>query len=800
MDDARYAFRGLLRSPGFAAVAILSLALGIGANVAIYTIANAFLSRPIAGVAEPDRLVRIYRGSHSALQYMDLAFVRDNGGVFSGVIGEHVIPVALTNIGGAERVIAAVVTPGYFSMLGVRPAAGRLFGTDSLEQSVVLSHGFWERRFGGDPRTVRQTIRVNDRAFAVVGVAPPDFAGSMSFWGVDLWLSPAAGQAVIGASFDRWGGSLYATGRLRDGVTLDRANVVLATLARRIVAADTSRGREFSLRADDANGVTAELRQPALLVSRFLLFVVGLVLLIACANVANLLLARAAGRGREIAMRFALGARRVQLLRLLLVESGMLTIAASVIGSGVALWSVGALGRYVMTRSPEPILLSFALDRRVLIATLALALFTTLLFGLLPALRATSLEMLPVLRESAPQSSGRSRMRGLLVGTQVALCAVLLACATLFLRSLAHARVIDPGFETAGIVDLPIDLGLAQLDSARAAEFYRRLLERVDATPSVRSATLAALVPLGGSNMQVGVWTPEVAGTDSRAGLAPYFNVVGPDYFRTLGIGLVAGRDFGADVAGSEQVAIVNEQMARRLAPDGQVAGALGRRFSMSGPTGPWITVIGVARDVRYNTLGEKTPEFMYRPLAQLHRADMVLQVKTLPGNEAALRRTLPAVVRELEARLPPPRASSLSEDMRISLLGAQIGAALLGAFGALALLLATIGIYGVASYSVAQRTRELGIRSALGATSHDVVRMVIGQSLRVASIGTAIGLLLAMAVAKLIASQLYGVGATDPVTFIGMPVFLVGVALVATLAPAIRATRVDPAVALRSE
>jgi predicted permease len=680
----------------------------------------------------------------------------------------------------------------------VSAAIGRLFGADSTELSVVLSHSFWQRRFGADPRIVGQTIRINERALTVAGVAPPEFTSSISLWSADLWLSPAASQWVVGGSLERWGGSMYASARLRDGVTLDQSNAAVRILARRMIADDTTRGRGFSLRADHAYGITAELRQPALIVSAFLLFVVGLVLLIACANVANLLLARAAGRTREIGVRIALGARRGQLVRQLLTESGILTIAASLLGSGVAVWSAGVLGRYIMARSPEPILLSFTPDARVLVVTLALAIVTTLLFGLLPALRATSLDVLPVLRESAPQSSGRSRMRGLLVGAQVALCTILLACSTLFLRSLANARVIDPGFDPAGIVDVRIDLGSRQLDSARGVDFYRRLLERANAVPGVLSATLAAIVPLGGSNMQTGMWTPEA--TEDRASLFPYFNVVADDYFRTLGIDLVAGRDFDARAASRSDVAIVNEQMARRLAPDGEPGSAIGRRFSTSSRTGPWVTVIGVARNIKYHELGEKTPEFVYLPFARTYRAEMVLQARASPGAEATVRRTLPAIVRELDPLLPPVAASSLTEDMRVSLLAAQISAALLGAFGALALLLATMGIYGVASYSVAQRTRELGIRTALGATARDVMGMVLGQSLRVALIGTAIGLVFAMLVARFIASQLYGVGATDPVTFIGMPLFLVAVALLATLVPALRATRVDPVVALRSE
>ncbi len=796
MNDLRYALRALLRTPGFTAVAILSLALGIGANVTIYTIANAFLARPVPGVTDPSRLVRIYRGPHSPLQYRDLEFIRDNSEVFSGVTGEKLMPVALANEDGVDRVLGALVTEKYFPTLGVRPAAGRLSGFDAPEPGVVLSYSLWQRKFGGNPRVVGQIIRVNNHPLTVQGVAPADFTSSMALWRADLWLSPAAAETVAGVPFARWGGSLYTTARLRPGLSLDQANAALRTLAYRIVAQDSARDRDFTLRADRANGVAAELRPAAMAASGFLVFVVGLILLIACANVANLLLARAAGRKREIAVRVALGARRSRLVRQLLTESALVTLAATLAGSAVAVWSANLLGGYIMARSPEPVLLSFTPDLTVLLLTLALALFTMLLFGLLPAIRATAVPVLPVLREAAPQSSGRSRLRSALVGIQLALCTILLACATLFLRSLANARVIDPGFNTTGIVDVPIDLGPRQLDSARGADFYRRLLEQAKALPGVQSATLAAVVPLGGSNMQMRTWTPEAGGGDDRAAFAPYFNVVGPDYFGTLGIALVAGRDF----EGTSDVAIVNETMARTLAPDGPVANALGRRFSFSGANGPWVSVIGVVRDTRYNTLGEKTPPFMYLPFAGNYRAEMVLQVRTSADGETALRRTLPGVVRQLDPQLPPVTATPLAQDIRVALLAAQIGAALLGTFGGLALLLATMGIYGVASYTVAQRTREIGIRSALGASAPRVVRMLLGQSLRVALIGTGIGLVLSVAAARVISSQLYGVGPTDPVTFLGTPALLAAVALLATLVPALRATRVDPVVTLRSE
>jgi predicted permease len=388
----------------------------------------------------------------------------------------------------------------------------------------------------------------------------------------------------------------------------------------------------------------------------------------------------------------------------------------------------------------------------------------------------------------------------MLVGAQLALCTVLLAVATLFLRSLANARVIDPGFSTAGVVELPLDLSSRRMDSTRMAEFHARLLERARALPGVRAATLAAIVPLGGSNMQTGMWLPGPGDTGERASHMPYFNIVGRDYFATLDIPLVAGRAFGVEDAAFEgRVAVVNEEMASRLSPSGNAAGAIGQRVGVEGPNGPWITIVGVARNTRYNSLGERTPDYLYLPLSGYPREEVFLQVRGQPGGEATLRRALPGIVRELDPLLPPVTASSLSDDMRITLLPAQLGAALLGAFGALALVLASMGIYGVASYSVALRTRELGIRAALGATAGDVMRMVLGQSLRVAAIGTAIGLVGALAIARLIASQLYGVRPTDPVTFLAMPAFLLTVALLATLLPARRATKVDPMDALRN-
>jgi len=799
MSDIKYAVRGLRRSPGFAITAVLSLALGIGANVTIYTVANAFLERAVPGAADPDRLARVYRGNHSPLQYADLAYVRANNAVFAEVAGEDLMPVALANGETTERIQGALVTAGYFEMLGVQSQVGRLFSAadSAFADGVVISDVLWRGRFGGESSIVGREIRVNDHPFTIIGVAAPEFLSSISLWRADIWFPPASTRALLGAPLDRLGSSLYITARLKPGVSTQLASAELATIAARLVAGDPVGHRNFTLRADHARGITAELRGPATAATGFLMFVVALVLLIACANVANLLLARAAGRRREISVRIAMGARRARLVRQLLTESALLALAAGALGVIAAAWLADLLARFVTMRSPEPINLSFEPDARVLAFTFVVSALTTMLFGLLPALRATSLDILPALREDAPQASGRSRLRSTLIGTQVALCTVLLACATLFLRSLANTRVIDPGFDASGVVDVALDISSRNLEARAGAQFYESLLGRSRALPGVRATTVAALVPLGGSNMQSGMWVDGQPAEGPRAPFMPYFNVVGSDYFQTLGIALVSGRGITTtDAFGSPDVVVVNEELARRLWP-GQ--SALGKRISLDSATGPWRTVVGVAQTTKYNSLGENPQEFLYLPFAQNYRTEMILHVRA-DGETLALRRALPALVRGLDPQLPPATAKLLADDMRIALLPAQLGASLLGAFGTLALLLASVGIYGVASHSVAQRTRELGIRAALGATAHDVMRMILGQSLRVVLVGAAVGIAAALAVARLIASQLYGVGAADPVTFIGMPVFLIAVAILATLIPARRATRVDPVVALRAE
>ena len=798
LSDLRYALRQLRSAPGFALVAVLSLALGIGANAAIFSVGNALLLRPLHGAGE---LVRVYRNHHSPLNYSELtAVAAQTRGTFADIVGERLMSLARTDGAEPEKLTGSIVAGNFF------PALGRvLTGADSAAQSaqlVVLSHRYWERRLGADPNVVGRVLRINGQPFTVAGVADAGFTSSVMPWRPDVFFSSAASLPLTGQRAEEWGGSLYITARLRDGVSRTSADAALRVAARRMVAADTARyaGDRFTLRTDHARGVNAELRTPVVAGTGLLLGVVSVVLLIACANVANLLLARATTRGREVGMRVALGASRGRLVRQLLTESVVLAAAGGALGLFVASWATRALGEALMARVPEPVLVDFAPDATVTLYTVALTVATALLFGLVPALRASRPAVLPALKDGAGGAVGtRSRLRGTLVGVQVALCTLCLAVASLLVHSLSNARRMDPGFDTRGVLDLAIDLQSRQLEPAARREFFRRLVEQARATPGVRAASVAAIVPLGGSNMQTLVWASGVRGDRPDGSRLVYFNTVGDGYFETLRLPIVRGREFTAvDRDGAPGALVVNETMARRLWPDGD---ALGRRVSLDGPGGPWLTVVGVARDAKYNSVGEDTPAFMYLAAAQSTRAEMVLHARAAdPTTAATLGRTLRAAVVSMDPLLPPPTVATIDDDMRISMLPAQLGAAFTAVFGGLALLLAAVGIYGVVAFAVARRTREIGVRAALGAAPARLVRRMMAEAGRAVAVGLAIGLALTLLVERLLGSALYGIGAVDPVTLVAAPLVLGLAASLAAYLPARRATRVSPTVALRSE
>ena len=800
IDDLRYALRMLARAPAVTLIAIASVGLGMGANLTIFSVANGFLSRTIHADRAAE-LVYVYRGDHSPLTFPHYRYLRDNATSLSGLIAERLMAVGVNiGAGDAERAQGAIVTNDYFSVLGVRPVAGGLFAArgDSLpatEPVVVLTHRYWQARFAGDPSVVGRVLRLNGQPFTVIGVAEEGFRSSQIMWRPDLFVPFGNARALIGVEPMRFGGSLYVTGRLARDRDIDAARAEMSKLATDLVRQDVQGNRGLTVRVEHARGITQEMRGAAQAMSLFLMCVVSIVLLIACANVANLLLARASDRQKEIAIRTALGATRSRLARMLLTESVLLSVLGGAAAVLLSLWST----RLIHTLLPAdfPVGIDIAPNRMVLVYAAILSVLTGVLFGLAPALRSTSRNLAGAIKdEAAPRGFRRSRLRSAFVTAQVTLSLVLLIGATLFLRSLANARSIDPGFETRHVLDLRTDLALVQYDEARGRQFYQRLLERVRALPGVRAATYAELVPLEGSNKESTLWIKGRSQPDGERRDRAYFNSVGTEYFTTLGIPILRGRAItDADRPGAPEAIVVNETMARRFWPR---ENAVGQELSISGPEGPWHQVVGVARDTKYNTLGEAPPPFFYRSLLQNYQSERVLHAR-FEGDAAPVQRAIQAAARDLDAQLPPGEARLIEQDMSLALLPARAGAIVLGVFGALALALAVVGIYGVSSYAVAQRTREIGIRSALGAQQRELVGMVLREGMRLVVLGAALGIVFALVLWRLVASLLYDVSPADPFTFSAASILLLLVALLATWIPARRAARVDPMLALRS-
>jgi predicted permease len=793
--DLRHAARGLRKAPAFALVAAISIGLGVAANTTVFSVVNAVLLRPIPGAHAP-RLARVYVNHHSPFDWHDLQWFRDRATSLAFLIGERSNAMSFRVSGNAEpeRIRASYVTRGYFPALGARVALGRSFDVDetsSADAVGVLSYSFWQRRFAGDSSVIGRRVLLGEYPITIVGVAASDFRSSVILWTPDVIVPFAIAPQLTGRKLDDFGGSFYATARLRAGVSRDAAESELRGLMAQLAPTDKQRYEGMTVRLDDIRGVNAELRGGATAVSAFMMAMVGMVLLIACANVANLLLGRAAARRTEIGVRMAIGAGRGRLVRQLLTEALLLAAIGSALGFAAA-W---ALTRVIPAAVPAEAGLDSAFflpDMRVLVFTGGLCILTTLLFGTMPALSAASPNVVSLLKgDELP-----ARRRGALVIAQTALCVVLLAVATLFLRSLASMRGVDPGFRADGVVDVDVDLTLAakSLDRTRA---FDGILRDAAALPGVQAATFAAVVPLTGSNMETRV-VPEGTSVSSRRDYpSTYFNVVGPRYFETLRIPLRRGREFLAtDVEAAPRVALVNEAAARKLWPNSD---ALGKRFHWGGPDAPLVEVVGVARDADYVSPGETPKPTIYLPYTQEQRGEMTLQVRTDAGLPQ-VRRAMDAILGTWAPTLPPPPVGRMVDDMSITLLPVRAGAVLLGAFGTLALVLAAAGIYGVSAYSVARRRREIGIRAALGATRARLIRMVLWESSRRVFIGAAIGSTLTIAVAAGLSKVLYGVRPIDPIAYSAVVVVICAVALVATFGPARRAAGADPVAAMRRE
>jgi macrolide transport system ATP-binding/permease protein len=815
LQDLKYGLRLLVRSPALTIVAALSLALGIGANTTIFTLVNAVLLNPLP-VTDVSTLVMVSTTEQrngqtqvfGAMSRLNAEDIRDKNDVFSGMCAATFAPVSLSGRGGEpEQVFGSLATGNYFDVLGAPIAAGRAFRADEdstpgAHPVVVLSHGLWQRRFGGGADIIGQEITLNGRAFSVIGVAGPGFRGTNALGGPELWVPMAMYREVltdIGLEFyqSRRAIGYQVHARLKPGVTAEQANAQVASIFKGLEEAypTENRGRSAVAQPLAQSTLPGPFRQNLIRAGSLLMGIVGLVLLIACANVANLLLARATARRQEIAVRLSLGASRARLMRQLLTESLILALLGGVGGIVVAYWARALLWAY---RPPflQAAAIDLSFDGRVLAFTAAVSIVTGLLFGLAPALQSSRPDLVLELKErtSVPSGSHWYSARNLLVIGQVGLSFVALVSAGLFLRSLGNAQQIDPGFDGDRLIILGINAGTQGFNEARGRDLYRRAIERLGGVAGVENAAVSTAVPLFGGGLGRTIFRDDQDANDPRNGRMTQVAQIDAGYFETLGIPILRGRPFTAnDREGSAPVAIINEAMARQYWPNED---PLGRRLKIFSDKVP-REIIGIAKTVKVNFLGEPDTPQLYLPLEQNYAAAVTV-VARASGDPESVLGTVRRELQQVEPSMPLLNVSTYRTVFDQSLWAPRMAAWLLGIFASLALVLAAIGLYGVMAYAVSQRRRELGIRIALGARQQDVRNMVVRQGVLLAIAGVAIGLGIALGLATLVANLLFGVNPRDPVTFVVIPVVLVAVAFVATYLPAWRASRVDPVEALR--
>ncbi len=821
LKDVRFGLRVLWKSKGFTAVAVLTLGLGIGVNAAIFSGVSAFVLRPLSGVGEPERVMSVFEtsavdgGSHgyNDFSYPDLLDYVARTEVFEGLLGHSITQAALGESERADVVWGELVTGNFFDVLKVRMQHGRGFlpeedATPGTHPVIVLSDDLWRKRFGADPNIVGRQIQLNGRPLTVVGVAPPDFTGAKWALGMKFWAPLMSKQIVSGGTNNNWMTQrgnhwLEVQGRLKPGVTEEQAAAALTSVATQLQAEyPAARNKDVRVlvvperegRWDDMAGVVR-------LSSGLALALVGLVLLVACANVANMMLARAVVRRREIGIRLALGAGRWRVVRQLLVESLLLSLAGGAVGLVLSFWMTDALTSF-FPQIAYTIALDVSPDRRALLFTLGISLLTGLVFGLAPAFQATRPDLIPTLKGEA-QRAGRARrvsLRNALVVAQVALSLVVLVCAGLFVQSFRHARSIDPGFATSGSYVVSVNPGLFGYEKEQGRDFYRRLAERVRATPGVEAAGFVSWMPLGDSSSSWGpVYPAEQPVPAPGEGMDSHSQIVSAGYFKAMRIPLVEGRDFDErDREGLKPEAVViNETLARRLWPG--EASVVGKRMALGRDQADALEVVGVARDSKIRTLGEKPRNLMYVSVDQTYSGGLNLVVRAPGGGEPVVAGVRQAV-KEIDGRMPLYNVRTIEQHLTWAFWAQSMAASLATAFGLLALVLAAVGLYGVVAYTVARRTHEIGIRVALGAQARDILRIVLGHGMALTLIGLGAGLVGAFALARLLSTLLYGISPGDPATYILVALLLAVVALIACLIPARRATKVDPMIALRYE
>jgi predicted permease len=820
LQDLRFGLRMMSKHPGFMAVAVLTLALGIGANTAIFTIVNAVLLNPLP-VSDASRLfelettdlkTQVALGNATRLgislrNYEDFARQAD---VFSGLSAFQ--PIILTMSGGERPKLfqGSLVTANYFDVLGVRAVLGRTFGSDEDKHPggdtvAVLSYGLWSREFGGARDVLGRQLTLNGSNYTVIGVTPPQFKGTFLFASSDqIWL-PISMHTQVLAGFleahfeDRRFLDLLAVGRLKKGVSKRQAGIVVRTIAARLAQQypkdNQGRSAELSPVADASVGINEHAQ--VVKAGDVMMGVVGLVLLIACVNLANLMLAQTARREKEMCLRAALGAGSRRLLLQSLTESFLLSMAG-----GAAGLLLGYLGRGMLWSHRPAFLeqtdLALSLDGRVWAFTFAISVLTAILFGMVPAWKVSRPNLMETLNAGGRSGSmawGRSRFRQALVVSEVALAMVTLVGAALFLRSLAYAQGLNPGFESKRLLVIGFNLGAQHYEPERGQQYFREAIERAESCPGVQSAAVASNFPLGGGG---GVArTTFLEGQDEESGQRGTLitlDSVSPSFFQTMGIPLRRGRVFdNQDRQETKLVAIVNHAMAERLWPG---ESPLGKRFHFIADTN-LLEVVGEVGDSWQYAVGEDPQPVAYLPLTQDYTPFAVLHVRTA-GDPRTVMPSVRESVQSLDRNLALIRVNSIGGLLDQGLWAPRMGASLLGAFGLLALLLAAVGIYGVLAYSVTQRTQEIGIRMALGATSASVRRLVVRQGMTLVGIGVGIGIVASLGLARLMSSLLFGVKASDPLAFAGVSLVLAAVSFIATYLPARRATKVNPMVALR--
>ncbi len=807
IQDIRYAFRQLIKNPGFATSAILCLALGIGANTAIFSFANTFL-RPKPMVREPERIVRLFVewssglkfGSFSHPDYLDF---RKESETLEDLAVENVQAFHLSTGETNERIAGSIVSGNYFDLLGVTPARGRAFApeedrTPGTHPVTVISHGLWQRRFGGDQRIIGRTLLLSGNRFTIIGVMPEGFTGANQAVSPDLWV-PAMmqeqafpGRSRLENRGDHW--LNFVIGRLKPGVTVEQARIDLNARAGRLAELypETNEGQSVVVYPESEASLHPSMRGAFVNFMALLFFVVGAILLLACGNVAGLLLARYAGRRREIGVRQALGAGRARLIRQLLIESLVLSILAGIAGFGLGIWLINLIKSIPMPPN-MPISFQIETDYRVLFFTVGVSILTGIVFGLAPAFEATRQNLVSALKETA-SSGSRSRLRNGLVVGQIALSLILLIAAGLVIQSLRNVRNLDPGFNPDNQVVATIDAALQGYDQTRSKNFFRQLVERLEGLPGIEAVGLSRGLPMSLNSRQRAV-LPE--GYQIPAGSKEPdidYNFVDNGYFRAMGIPILRGRAFTtADTETSQPVIVVNAMFAERFWPGQE---PVGRRVRTGGHD---HLVIGVVGTGKYFSLGEDPKPFFYVSLDQDFRADSILHVRSQADLEAVFA-AIQREVRALDPTMPVSDMQSMHSALGFALLPARMAAGAVSTFAGLALLLAAVGLYGVIAFSVKQSLRDLAIRTALGARPLDLLKLQLGRGMRLVTTGIAIGLVAAITLSRFLTAILYGVSTSNPMLFIIPSILLVAVTMTAIFLPARRAMHVDPIATLRDE